>query len=82
VKAHLVDHKFGAISSTDTIRIEATPEELAQLREALATVDKFKTVAYRLAHAKDGPKGSDWTTVGYSVKTDCVIVTVRQGMAG
>lgn len=82
MKAQLVETHCGPISTRSTIRIEATPEQLAELRKALAVVDKFKALAYQLAHAKDGPKGADWTMVGYGVKSDCVLVTVHQGMAG
>lgn len=82
MKYEITNKVVGPISVNTTIRIEATPEELAELRQALAVVDKFKLVALRAAHAKEGAKGADWTMVGYGVKTDCVIVTVHQGMAG
>lgn len=82
MKYEVTEESFGAISAMTTIRIEATPEELAELRQALATVDRFKKVALQAARAKEGPKGADWLMVGYGVKTDCVVVTVHRGMAG
>lgn len=82
MKHEVTNKNVGPISVNTTVRIEATTEELAQLRQALATVDRFKQTALRAANAKEGPKGADWTMVGYAVKTDCVIVTVNQGMAG
>lgn len=82
MKYTVQEHQFGAVYGKTVIRIEATPEELAELRLALATVDKFKSVALRAAKAKEGRNGADWTMVGYGVKTDCVIVTVEQGACG
>lgn len=82
MKHTVQDKTFNAISTKTTIRIEASPEELVELRRSLAVVDKFKSVALKAANAKEGPRGADWTMVGYGVKTDCVVVTVKQGMAG
>ena len=82
MKHEVTNKNVGPISTKTEVRIEAAPEELAELRRALATVDKFKQVALRAAGAKEGAKGADWTMVGYGVKTDCVILTVNQGMAG
>lgn len=50
------------------------------LRLALALVDRYKKAAMIALGAND--KTADWTMIEYSVKNDCVIVTVEQGACG
>lgn len=80
MKAKVTETKSGAIWVQKTVRVTATPEETAELRKALAVVDKYKKAAYKAA--KTNERHADWTMVGYAVKTDAVIVTIDQGAAG
>ena len=82
MKATLESHKWGCVSVEYVVRIEATPEELAELRAALKVVDAFKSKALHTAKTKDSPKAADWTMVGYAIKTDAVVVTIKQGACG
>lgn len=83
MKRTVLSKSYGAVYGKTEVRLDASVEDLAALRQALATVDKFKQEALKAAGAKEGPKGTaDWTMVGYAVKTDCVIVTVEQGACG
>jgi hypothetical protein len=79
MKAKVVDSKTYAIGYEKTVRVNATPEETAELRKALAVVERYKKAAMKAAKAG---KDADWTMIGYAVKTDCVLVTIEQGMAG
>jgi len=80
MKAEVLEKRFGAIWGKSTVRLTATSEQTAELRQALAIVDRYKKVAMRAAKANE--KNADWTMVGYAVKTDCVVVTVEQGACG
>ena len=80
LKASIVDKKDGAVSSERTVKVEASTAELAELRAALATVDKFKSSALHTVGWRE--QGADWTMVGYAVKSDAVLITVQQGMCG
>ena len=82
MKATLESKKLGCVSVESIVRIEATAEELAELRAALKVVDKFKSKALHTAHTKDSPSIADFTMVGYAIKTDAVIVTIQQGACG
>lgn len=72
----------GAISVKREVTL--VPEDLKkdtdELRLALALVDRYKKAALRAL--KTTEKTADWTMIEYSVKTDCVIVTVDQGACG
>jgi hypothetical protein len=50
-----------------------------ELRAALAVVDRYREVAF--AALKVGAE-ADWTMVDYTVKDDCVTVTIEQGACG
>jgi len=80
MKAQEVGRKVFSISVETTIKISATPKETAELRRALAVVDNFKKAAFKAARVSE--KYADWTKVGFAVKTDAVLVTIEQGMAG
>jgi hypothetical protein len=45
MKACITEKRHGAVTGSTTVRIEAPPEELADLRKALATVHKFEKLA-------------------------------------
>jgi len=79
MKAKVIETKNFAVGYEKTIRLSSSPEEMAELRRALAIVDRYKKAA--MTEAKAG-KDADWTMIGYAVKTDCVLVTITQGMAG
>ena len=79
MKARKTNQKFSGVSVVTTVKITATPEETTELRRALAVVDRFRKAAFKAAKAG---KDADWTEVGFAVKTDAVVVTVEQGMAG
>jgi hypothetical protein len=53
VKAVVQEKSYGPIYGRSVTRIEATMEELVELRKALAIVDKFKKAALRAANTKD-----------------------------
>lgn len=55
-------------------------EDTNELRTALATVHRYKKAAMRALSLTE--KDADWTMIGFSVKNDCVVVTVEQGACG
>lgn len=79
MKATITEKQHGAVAGSTTVRIAAPPEDLVELRKALATVYKFEKLALQVAGES---KNADWTMVEYGVKTDAVFVTVRTGMCG
>jgi hypothetical protein len=82
LKTSIVDKTDGPCRSKRTVKVEASAEELAELRAALAVVDKFKSAALHTIGWRDSPEAADWTMVGYAVKSDAVLVTVQSGMCG
>jgi len=82
LKTSIVDKKDSAVSCSRTIKVEASAEEMVELRAALAVVDKFKSSALHAVGWKDSPQSADWTMVSYAVKSDGVLVTVQSGMCG
>lgn len=71
---------FGPIAVEQEVSIELPKAECDELRKALGIVGKYRKLALQYANHKD--KNSDWTEVGFAVKSDKVIVNVRYGMAG
>jgi len=80
-KPEIIDECEGAISGYKTVRIPGTKEQMDELRQALAVVDRYKQKAMKVGHAVK-ENWADWMMVGYAVKTNCVEVKVEQGMAG
>jgi len=80
MKASVISIKAHAVGYEKVVRVSVTGDEAAELRRALAVVDRYKKLALKTAKASE--KGADWTMIGYAVKTDCVLITVEQGMAG
>lgn len=81
-KPEILKERLGAVSCTWEIAIpfaEAEEQE-AELRAALAVVQRYEKLAMRMARVKH--KNADWTMVKMAVKNDKVLVTVQQGMCG
>lgn len=74
-----------AVSSIYNVTIPLSREESDLLRSSLAIVQKYQKIANQAVKNKTGHdpvKTSDWCEHSYSVKTDVVIISIRNGMAG
>lgn len=73
-----------AVSTKREVVIPIDTVQAAELRNALAVVEKYKKsalAAFR-KEVKYSPKESDWCMISYCVKSDKVIVSITDGMAG
>ncbi len=78
-KYHVKSHNYGAVRIDSAVEIEISADEAAELRSALAVVDKYRAIA---AHAVKYKGDSDWVMYQYGVKNDKVIVNVSVGACG
>jgi hypothetical protein len=75
----------GVVYSKNQVLIKTTKEQSEELKKALKTIQEYEKLAleaYKKEYKHDARRDSDWCEVGYSVKNDCVFVTIRNGMAG
>jgi len=81
-----IEHgQSSAVCGLTNVSIKITKEESAELRSALAIVQRYEKTALRAIHQEhkyNPTKDSDWCEIAYSVKNDKVIVSIRDGMAG
>ena len=80
MKAEILDRRNGAVSGYTNLRIEGSAEEMAELKVALAVVDRYRKKALKVTGYSE--KNADWTMVNYAVKSDCVMIKAQQGMCG
>ena len=76
----IIEEKHGCVSGYTRISFDLSVEESDELRQALKTVDRYRTSALKIENTSE--EDADWTMYQYEVKTDKVIVTVEQGMCG
>lgn len=72
----------GPVNETHEVVLEPSggKADTDALRAALAVVQAYRDAALRAARVRE--RDADWTTMDYAVKTDCVVVTVKQGACG
>lgn len=83
IEVRSVQTRFnGAVSSRLEAVLEPSNGKAAtdELRAALNLVQRYRDAALKALNTTE--KHADWTMVDFAVKTDCVVVTVRQGMCG
>ena len=80
MRAKILSQNDGAVSGHTNLRIDGSAEEMAELRAALAIVDKYKKKALKTAGYSK--KYADWVMVDYAVKSDCVMIEARSGSCG